>query len=123
MKTIDFRKVWIGLMILPLVLVSCDEDILPGISGEGEIVTRNLMLDEFTGFSNTIAADVFISQGETQEVIIEAQENIIDNIELDRVDNGFWTIRNDRWVRTSKWHKQNGLYLDYITVIGAYKWI
>ena len=62
MKTIDFRKVWIGLMILPLVLVSCDEDILPGISGEGEIVTRNLMLDEFTGFSNTIAADVFITE-------------------------------------------------------------
>ena len=102
MKTIDLKKTWISLLILPLVMISCNEDYLPGITGYGDVVSQNLSLDEFTGFGNSIAADIFISQGEEQEVIIEAQQNIIDNIELDRVENGFWTIRNDRWVRKAE---------------------
>ena len=82
MRKIDFTKWLIGMMVLPLMLASCEADILPGISGEGEVVTRTLDIDEFTGFTNAIAADVYVSQGDIQEVKIEAQENIIDNLKL-----------------------------------------
>jgi len=96
------KKYWIGLLFLPLLVISCNQEYLQGITGHGEIVTRVLVMDDFAGFKNTIAADVFISQGEEQEVIIEAQDNIIDNLELDRVENGFFTIKYDSWVRRAK---------------------
>ncbi len=99
MKKIKIRKVLISLMAVPFILVSCEEDLLPGISGSGDVVTRTLNLDEFTGFANAIAADIYVQQGEEQEVIIEAQENIIENIELDHVYGGFWTIEFERLVR------------------------
>ena len=102
MRKIDFTKVLISLMIIPFMLVSCEEDILPGIAGEGEIVTRTLDIDEFSGFTNSIAAEVYLTQGDEQSVIIEAQENIIDNLNLDRVRDGHWTIDFDRWVRRAK---------------------
>jgi len=121
MKTIDLKKTWISLLILPLVMISCTEDNLPGIAGYGDVVSQNLSLDEFTGFGNSIAADIFISQGEEQEVIIEAQQNIIDNIELDRVENGFWTIRNDSWVRRAEPVKIfiTIPYLDKVVISGS----
>lgn len=102
MKTIEFKKAWIGILVLPLLLISCDEDTFPGITGEGNVVTETLMLDDFTGFANAIAADIYLTQGDEQEVVIEAQQNIIDNLEIDEDDDGFWKIKNDRWVRRSK---------------------
>ncbi len=102
MKTINLKRTWIALMIVPLLLSSCNKDILPGISGYGDVVTQTLMLDDFTGFGNGIAADIYISQGDEQEVVIKAQQNIIDNIEQDQVDQGFWSIKFDKWVRKSK---------------------
>jgi hypothetical protein len=102
MKKIDFTKVLIGLMVVPFLLVSCEADVLPGIAGEGEVVTRTLNIDEFSGFTNAIAADVYLTQGDVQEVRIEAQENIIDNLELDRVSGGHWSIEFYRFVRRAK---------------------
>lgn len=102
MKTIDFKKAWIGMLFLPLLITSCDEDIFPGITGEGNIITETLMLDDFTGFINASSADIYITQGDVQEVVIEAQENIIDNLEVDVNDDGYWKIKYDRWVRRAK---------------------
>lgn len=68
---------------------------MSGIIGRGAIETRTLVMDDFTGFKNAIAADIYISQGDEQKVIIEAQENIIDILSLDRVESGFWTIKYD----------------------------
>jgi len=102
MRKIEFTKLLIGMMVLPLMLASCESDVLPGISGEGEVVTRTLDIDEFTGFTNAIAADVYVTQGDVQEVTIEAQENIIDNLELDKVTGGSWTIDFNKWVRRAK---------------------
>ena len=87
------RKLMIALVaILPMVLVSCQDDFMFGVSGRGDIVKETVQLDDFDGFISTISADIYINQGDEQEVIIEAQQNIIDEINLDRVDNGIWTI-------------------------------
>ena len=87
------RKLMIALVaILPMALVSCQDDFMFGVSGQGEIVKQTVQIEDFDGFVSTIAADIFITQGDEQEVVIEAQQNIIDEINLDRVDNGIWTI-------------------------------
>ena len=101
MKT-NFRNLLLTTLVaMPFLFMSC-EDGLIGISGEGEVVQESLDVDFFDGFILAIAADVYISQGEEQEVRIEAQQNIIDNLDIDGVRNGVWKIKNYRWVRNSK---------------------
>jgi hypothetical protein len=93
-------------MLLSLVFActaffSCTRELLPGIRGTGDIAENTVVLDDFTGFVSAISADVFVSQGAEQEVVIKAQQNIIDNIELD-VRNGIWTIKYNEWVLHAK---------------------
>jgi hypothetical protein len=102
MKT-SILKTWIiALIILPMTLVSCHDEFFIGISGQGDVTEETLYVDEFNGFISTIAADIYLTQGDKQEVVIEAQQNIIDNINLDRLDDGIWTIGYHRPVISAK---------------------
>ncbi len=103
MTTNKNRKLTIALAaILPLALLSCQDEFFHSVTGQGEIVSQTVSLDDFTGFASTIAADIYVTQGDKQEVVIEAQQNIIDNIDLDRIDHGIWTIHYHEMVRYSK---------------------
>ena len=53
------------------------------IRGEGDVVKQDLNLDEFDGITLAFSGDVYLTQGETQSVTVEAQQNIIDNIKLE----------------------------------------
>ncbi len=88
--------------ILPMVLISCHDEFKFGISGQGEIVRETASIENFDGFISAIAADIYVRQGDTLKVEIEAQENIIDNIDLDKVIDGIWTIHYREMVRYSK---------------------
>ncbi len=61
------------------------------IKGEGSVVTKNLDIDDFKNLGLGISADVVLTQGSTQSVKIEAQQNIIDNIKT-RVKGSTWSI-------------------------------
>ena len=65
------------------------------ISGEGPLVKKELNLENFNKIGLAVGGEVFLSRGNTQKVIVEGQENIINNIETD-VDNGKWSIEFDR---------------------------
>jgi hypothetical protein len=69
-----------------------------GIKGEGSKVTKTLNLDKFDAVGLAISADVFLTQGNSQSVKIEAQNNIIENLVTD-VENGRWKIKFDKNVR------------------------
>ncbi len=69
-----------------------------GIKGEGPVVERELQLDDFHSFSMGINGKVYLQQGRQQSVRVEAQENIIENIETE-VRNGYWKITFDENVR------------------------
>ena len=88
--------------IIPMALVSCQDEWMIGIRGQGEIVEQAINPDNFNGLVSDISADIYLSQGVEQKVVIEAQQNIIDNIDLSRVDQGIWTIRYHEPVRYSK---------------------
>jgi hypothetical protein len=97
------RKLMIAMVaILPLALASCHDEFMFGISGQGEIVQQTISTDNFDGFVSAIAADIYVAQGETLKVEIEAQQNIIDNIDFDQVVDGIWTIHYHEMVRYSK---------------------
>ncbi len=101
MKTISWRILVAVMAAMPMTMVSCDDDIFPGITGHGEVIESVMILDDFNGFVSAIGADIYLAQGDKQEVVVKAQSNIIDNIELD-VFNGIWAIKYDRWVHHSK---------------------
>lgn len=52
-----------------------------GIKGEGPVTSKNLELEGFTKISLGTPGKVFLSQGEAYSFRVEAQQNIIDNLE------------------------------------------
>ncbi|GJM36475.1 MAG: DUF2807 domain-containing protein [Saprospiraceae bacterium] len=80
-----------------------------GVKGEGPVISKTIEVDPFSGIKVTNGADVYIKQGSTQSVSIEAQANIIDLLETE-VRNGLWKIGFRKNIR-----KHSGIKL-YITV-------
>ena len=94
------------LTLLSLVLlVSCTEEdvnrVLEGeegcLNGQGTVVTEERRLREFNSITNTIVADMFLTQGDQEDIRIEAQENILDLL-LTEVENNRLTISMDECV-------------------------
>jgi len=106
------------LLCLAFITTSCAQDWWggKGISGEGSVVTKNLDLDNFTGFELSISANVELTRGSTQAVKVVGQQNIIDNIETD-VHNGFWNISFDQNVSR---YDELKIYITLPTIDKAY---
>lgn len=73
----------------------------PAISGQGEIVKKKLNVADFNSIGLGIHATIYLTQGNQQSVEIEAQQNIIDNLELD-VENGSWNIEGKKRIKDYK---------------------
>ena len=71
------------------------------IKGEGDIEKRTIEVSDFDGFTLAVGANVKLRQGPEHEMIIEAQPNIIDNIEL-KYRDGHLRITYDRPVYRTK---------------------
>lgn len=71
------------------------------IKGEGNVVKETISLDKITGFNLSINAEVLITQGSSQSVMIEGQKNIIDNIRK-TVKGGIWNIGYEKNVSDTK---------------------
>lgn len=87
-----------------------------GIKGEGAKVKKTLDLDNFTGFEMAISGNIYIKQGNTQSVTIEAQQNIIDNI-VTTVSDKNWKIKFDQNVRN---HDGIKIWITIPTLTKAY---
>ena len=85
MKTF-FSKFEILIVILVFCMYSCIETSInldnsfKTISGKGPIVTKSLNLNEFNSIDFNGLKNIYISQGEVQEVKVVGQQNIIDNL-------------------------------------------
>jgi hypothetical protein len=69
-----------------------------GVKGEGPRVEQKLELKSFNGIKLTLAADVYLTKGNTQSVSISAQQNIIDLIKTE-VKDGIWKITTEENIR------------------------
>lgn len=69
------------------------------VKGQGPSVEKTLNLDDFSGLQLTLAADVFLTQGNKQSVRVVGQQNIIDLIETE-VKNDVWKIKTSQNIRS-----------------------
>lgn len=68
--------------------------------GFGSTVTQDLNLSDFTGFELNADAQVYLREGNTLEVTVKGQENIIDELET-RVRNDIWEIEFNDCIENS----------------------
>ena len=86
MKTLK-NNVLVFLLSSLFILPACHDDDLFGIRGEGPTVSEERELSQFDRIELEVDADVILKQGEDQEVVVEAQGNILSVLETD-VKNG-----------------------------------
>lgn len=65
------------------------------ISGKGPTVKKTVALSDIHSIGLGIAANIYLTQSNSQEVVIEGQQNIIENIKKE-VKNGIWNIDFER---------------------------
>jgi len=71
------------------------------VKGEGPIVRKTLDLDEFDAIKLTFSGDVYLKQGSRQEVVVEAQQNLIDLMKKE-VRDETWKIGFEKNVKSTK---------------------
>ena len=88
------------LSVILILISACSEDSVDDplfvgddcLRGTGNIVSENRDLPNFTAIINTIPADVFITQGDLEDVRVEARADIIADIRT-VINNRTLTIR------------------------------
>ncbi len=71
------------------------------LRGQGTIVSETRVLDDFHSIVSTIFADILITQGPKEDVIIEAQPNILRELKTEVV-NGELRLRLNRCVNIAQ---------------------
>ncbi|MGB3619334.1 MAG: head GIN domain-containing protein [Catalinimonas sp.] len=84
----------------PLLLVACYFEPLNCVSGKGEEVERTFALNDFESISLDVAARVFVTVDTTHQVVVRAQQNVIDELNL-RVRGGELGIGRGRCINRS----------------------
>ncbi|MFA6949338.1 MAG: head GIN domain-containing protein [Lentimicrobiaceae bacterium] len=80
-------KIYFPILALALLLTSCEGDLFDRVKGTGPVIPENRYVSSFNNVSVNLPADVFISQGDDESVIIEAQENVLDVIRTEVRNN------------------------------------
>lgn len=63
-----------------------DDDIRK-VVGTGPLITKTLTLDAFSSIENTGVADIYVTLGSPQSVVLKAQQNIIDEMTMGVISN------------------------------------
>ena len=107
MKNSKTKISLIIIAFMAIVLVSCENFGLKGFRGAGAIVSETKEISLIEGLKLEIPATVHLTKGDKQSLRIDAQQNIIDNIET-HVNNEVLTLKFDEYVA---WHKDIHFYL------------
>jgi hypothetical protein len=97
------------LFVLPLILLmdsGCMINFPDSITGNGKVITQTRDLSEFSGIKVGSGIDVYLTQGETQRVEVEADENLQDYIRTEVVGNELH-IYSDKNIRLAKSRRVN----------------
>jgi len=90
-----------GILLGLITLASAGCNYLEGISGNGNVVKETRNVSSFDGIKIGGAFKVFLSQGNTESVVIEADENLMSIIETD-VRGGKLVVGTEENIRHSK---------------------
>ncbi len=105
--------------IIVVISAGCDKD-RAGIKGSGTIVSQEFNMPDITGVQLSIDGNVYLTEGDTQQVRIEAQQNILDNIKKS-VSGGKWNIE---YYNNVKNHEGIDIYvttplINYLAISGS----
>jgi hypothetical protein len=115
------------ILIFPVLLIaaaalfsSCSKS-GGSIKGSGPVVQQEFVLPTVSAISLSIDANVILTRGDSQIVVIEGQQNIINNIEKYVTADGYWNIGYYNNVRN---HAGVTIYItapliDYATISGS----
>lgn len=97
------RKLTIQTVILGLAMMGCasDDNIGPNqscLTGQGNLITETFTLGDFSSIAFAPHANLLLTQGATQSVVITGQSNVMDEL-IVRVINDQLQIETDRCVR------------------------
>jgi hypothetical protein len=107
----------LGSILLFFIIISCDHDYRNTISGNGNVVQKEIITDSFSivDVSNKIDAEILIST--SPKVVIEADENLIDHIMIE-VKGNTLSISSDKRIRLAR-SKKVMVYCNNLKEINA----
>jgi len=85
------QKTFFAFLLGLFLVVSAHAQNWQTIKGEGKVVTQEIKLENIHGIGLGISGKLILTQGSTQRITIEGQQNIIDNIKKE-VRGGSWSI-------------------------------
>ena len=91
MKQIRNRILFLVITALALTNSSCTK-FTNRIKGQGPVVKQTYDMPPISGLALSIDANVIVTHGDSQTVMIEGQQNIINNIEKYVTAEGLWNI-------------------------------
>jgi hypothetical protein len=96
-----------SLIVLPLIILlaaGCVVNIQDSITGNGKVVSQTREVSEFSGIKVGSGIDVFLTQGETQSIVVEADENLQEWIKTDVTGNilNIYTEKSFRLAKVKK---------------------
>ncbi len=91
MKRIAYLSIAVLLLLSSCVIDGWNQ----GISGNGNVVKETRDLDGFTGVHISSGIDVYLSQGEEFEVVVEADENLQEVI-VTKMEGKMLVVKTDR---------------------------
>ncbi len=101
------------IIFVPLLLVlGCYWDMPEKISGNGNVITEERNVQEFSGISVSSGIDVYITQGDRVSLEVEADENILEAI-LTEANNNTLKIYTQKNIQRAKSKK---VYLTYVNL-------
>lgn len=120
MKKQKIHSIIIVLVLIGLVSSSCTK-FSNRIKGQGPVVRQSFELKSVSAVALSLDANVVLTHGDSQTVVIEGQQNIINNIEKYVTDEGMWNIGYYNSVRN---HAGVNIYItspliDYARVSGS----
>lgn len=92
------------LTISSVLLCSCGIDILNKVKGNGYIKTEQRNLPPFNGVKSTMGFEVVIEEGNSSEITIEADENLLEIISTE-VENNVLIIKSDQVISNASSRK------------------
>ena len=105
MKAIKFLTLFtVCLLLLPTTSEAQRWGKKRSISGEGPLVKKTLDIDGFTNIGLGLSGTLYLTQGNTYKVEIEAQQNIIDELNKE-VKNDGWSIGFENGVNAKNYKK------------------
>ena len=103
--------------LLTLALTSCNLDMAIGqVTGNGNVQTEERPVTEaFYEVRGSAGLDVYLTEGDSEKIVVEADENLLDIIETE-IKDGKLIIRTDKNIGRSKSKKVHVTYTRLSTI-------